>query len=173
MCVSMNRNVEIKVEVADLDAIRQRVRKLADEGPVVLEQEDTFFACPNGRLKLRRFAHAAEAELIYYERADSAQPKESRYVVHRTSDPDTLDQALTGALGVRGRVRKRRALYLVGRTRIHLDEVDGLGDFVELEVVLQPHESASDGVVLAHELMAKLGIAQDQLVTGAYTDLIP
>ncbi len=172
MCVSMNRNVEIKAKVADLDVIRQRVQKLADEGPVVLEQEDTFFACPNGRLKLRRFAHAAEAELIYYERPDSAQPKESRYVVHRTSDPDGLGQALKAALGVRGEVRKRRTLCLVGRTRVHLDEVEGLGDFVELEVVLRPHESVSDGVALAHELMARLGIAQDQLVTGAYTDLL-
>jgi predicted adenylyl cyclase CyaB len=121
---------------------------------------------------LRRVADSTEAELIYYERRDGPEPKESRYVVYRTSDPDTLGQALTAALGVRGRVRKRRTLYLVGPTRVHLDEVEGLGDFVELEVVLQPHETASDGIAVARRLMDKLGIAQDQLVTGAYTDLL-
>jgi adenylate cyclase len=168
----MNRNVEIKAKVADLEVIRQRVQTLADEGPVVLEQEDTFYVCPQGRLKLRRLAHSTEAELIHYERPDSAQPKESRYVVHRTSDPDSLDRALTAALGVRGAVRKRRTLYLVGRTRVHLDEVEGLGHFVELEVVLELHEDAPDGIACAHELMATLGIAQNDLVAGAYADLL-
>lgn len=168
----MNRNVEIKAKVADLATVRQRAEKLADQGPVVLEQEDTFFACPRGRLKLRRFGSGPEAELIYYERPDSAQPKESHYLLHRTSDPDGLRQALAAALGVRGTVRKRRTLYLIGPTRVHLDEVEGLGTFVELEVVLKPEESASDGVAAAHDLMDKLGIARADLITGAYIDLI-
>ena len=61
---------------------------------------------------------------------------------------------------------------LIGPTRVHLDEVEGLGDFVELEVVLQPHESASDGIAVAHALVAKLGITLGQLVVGAYIDLL-
>lgn len=168
----MNRNVEIKAKVQDLQAIRARVERLADAGPTVLKQEDTFFVCPRGRLKLRRFGGGAEAELIYYERPDSAQPKESRYLVHRTRDPDGLRAALAAAWGIRGVVRKRRTLFFVGPTRVHLDEVGGLGGFVELEVVLKSEESVSDGIAAAHDLMAKLAISQADLVTGAYIDLI-
>lgn len=168
----MNRNVEIKARVADLQAICTRVAPLADNGPTVWEQEDTFFVCPQGRLKLRLFEGRTHAELIYYERSDAAQPKESRYFVHQTSDPGGLRQILAAVLSVRGVVRKRRTLYLVGRTRVHLDEVEELGEFIELEVVLQPEESVSDGIAVAHDLMDKLAIAQAELVTGAYIDLI-
>ncbi len=137
-----------------------------------LEQEDTFFVCPRGRLKLRRFGGCTEAELIYYERPESSGPKESRYVVHPTADAEGLREVLAAALDVRGIVRKRRAVYLIGQTRVHLDRVEGLGEFVELEVVLRPEQNASDGVTVAHELMAKLGIPPNQLIDRAYIDLL-
>jgi len=169
----MKRNVEIKARVADLAAVRRVVVTLADSGPMELEQEDTFFVCPCGRLKLRRFGGCAQAELIYYERAEVAGPKESRYVVHPTADPEGLREVLAAALGIGGVVRKRRAVYLIGPTRVHLDEVEGLGSFVELEVVLQPQQRAAQGQAVAHELMARLGISPDQLVDRAYVDLLP
>jgi predicted adenylyl cyclase CyaB len=167
----MNRNVEIKARVASLAAIERQARDLADEGSVTLVQEDTFFVCPRGRLKLRQLG-ATEGELIYYERPDSAEPKESRYAIYRTPDPEGLARTLSLALGVRGVVRKTRTLYLVGPTRIHLDSVEGLGDFVELEVVLRPDQSVSDGVAIAHDLMTRLGILPDQLIHKAYIDLL-
>lgn len=167
----MNRNVEIKARVASREVMARRAQELADEGPVTRVQEDTFFVCPRGRLKLRRFG-PTEGELIYYERPDSAEPKESRYAISPTPDPDGLARALSFALGVRGAVRKSRTLYLVGPTRIHLDSVEGLGDFVELEVVLRPDQSASDGADIACDLMARLGISCDQLVHEAYIDLL-
>jgi predicted adenylyl cyclase CyaB len=74
------------------------------------------------------------------------------------------------AHGQTGRVRKRRLLFLVGRTRIHLDAVEGLGEFLELEVVLGEGESAEEGVVEAHRIMAALGVGPEQLVQGAYVD---
>ena len=79
---------------------------------------------------------------------------------------------LSAALDVRGVVRKRRSVYLVGQTRVHLDQVEGLGDFVELEVVLQPQQNSSDGVAIAHDLMRKLGILPSQLIDKAYIDLL-
>jgi predicted adenylyl cyclase CyaB len=79
---------------------------------------------------------------------------------------------LSLAYGQIGRVRKQRTLYLMGRTRIHLDRVEGLGDFLELEVVLEDGESAQAGAALAGELLVKLGIAPEQLVKQAYVDLI-
>jgi predicted adenylyl cyclase CyaB len=168
----MKRNVEIKAKVADLEAVRRMVEGLADSGPMELEQEDTFFACPRGRLKLRRFDGCAEAELIYYERPESSGPKESRYVVHPTADPEGLREVLAAAFDIRGVVRKRRAVYLIGQARVHLDQVEGLGEFVELEVVLGPEQNSSEGVIIAHELMGKLGISSDQLIDRAYIDLL-
>jgi len=168
----MNRNVEIKARMADLAAVRTTVEQLADKGPVVLEHEDTFFRCEQGRLKLRCLGDGAPAELIFYRREKAAGPKESRYVIHRTSDPQGLLAVLSAALEVRAVVRKRRTLYLVGPTRVHLDEVEGLGQFVELEVVLQPGQDISEGVAIARGLIAKLGISQNQLVEKAYVDLL-
>ena len=167
----MNRNVEIKARVVGLDVVRKRVAALADDGPVVLDQEDTFFVCAAGRLKLRKINGKA-GELIYYVRPDSAGPKTSQYVITEVSDAGGLEAVLARAYGVRGVVRKRRTLYKVGRTRVHLDEVDDLGDFVELEVVLGPGEAISEGVAVADDLMDKLGLSRAQLLDGAYIDLM-
>jgi len=168
----MNRNVEVKARVEDLAAVRERAEKLADEGPIIVKQEDTFFVCARGRLKLRQLPNSAEGELIYYERPDAAEPKESRYVVHRTSDPRGVHGLLSVALGERGVVRKRRTLYFVGSTRVHLDEVEGLGDFIELEVVLEPEQDAADGVATAQKLMRQLGVGPTELIDKAYIDLL-
>ncbi|UCD48842.1 MAG: class IV adenylate cyclase [Phycisphaerales bacterium] len=168
----MNRNVEIKVRVESLEVIASRARELADEGPVVLVQEDTFFQCPRGRLKLRQFTSGAEAELIYYERSDESEPKESRYAIHRTVDPSGLRALLSAALGVRAVVRKRRILYLIGATRVHLDQVEELGEFVELEVVLEPDQHVTEATATARTLMDKLGISERGLVGEAYIDLL-
>ncbi len=110
-----------------------RVASIATEGPVELQQDDTFFRCDSGRLKLRVFADG-NGELIFYRRADEQGPKESFYLLAPTSSPDTLRELLTSAYGQVGRVRKHRTLFLVGRTRVHLDQVEGLGHFLELEV---------------------------------------
>lgn len=167
----MAQNVEIKARVDDLGALAARAAALADRGPIDLAQDDTFFPAPNGRLKLR--AHSTgDGELIFYRRADQAGPRESFYVVAPTASPDALREALSLALGDAGRVRKRRTLYLVGRTRVHLDRVEGLGDFVELEVVLADGEAPEAGVGEAHRLMAALGIAPERLVEEAYVDLL-
>ncbi|MBM4024803.1 MAG: class IV adenylate cyclase [Planctomycetes bacterium] len=169
----MKRNVEIKAKVADLAAVRRIVEGFADSGPMELDQEDTFFKCPRGRLKLRRFAGCAQGQLIYYERPEVAGPKESRYVVHSTADADGLRDVLAAALESIGVVRKQRAVYLVGQTRVHLDRVEGLGEFVELEVVLQPEQGASEGETIARALMGRLGISASQLIDRAYLDLLP
>lgn len=172
MVPRMNRNVEIKAAVSDLAAVRGRAEEFADEGPIVLEQEDTFFACPHGRLKLRRFAGSKQGELIYYERPSTSGPKESRYIVQRTSDAEGLRAVLSAALGVRGVVRKQRTLLLIGQTRVHLDEVEGLGSFVELEVVLRPEQDVGEGQAIARRLMADLDISPEQLIEKAYIDLL-
>ncbi len=167
----MPRNIEIKASVDDVAAVTARAATLADSGPTEIFQDDTFFACPNGRMKLRAFS-AEKGELIFYQRPDQTGPKESFYVIAPTSCPDELRDALARGYGVIGRVRKRRTLFLAGRTRIHLDRVEGLGDFLELEVVLAENESAEAGRAVAQDLLQKLGVGTEQLVARAYVDLL-
>ena len=167
----MARNIEIKARVADLAKTAAAASHLATQGPVDIHQDDSFFPCPNGRLKLRAFADGT-GELIFYRRADQAGPKESFYLRSVTSEPDTLREALTLAYGTAGRVVKHRVLYIAGRTRIHLDEVRGLGSFVELEVVLNEGESADAGALEAQQLMRQLSIGPEQLIEAAYVDLL-
>lgn len=167
----MPSNIEIKARLGRLADIEPTVARLATEGPVEIVQDDCFFPCPNGRLKLRAFADGT-GELIQYARSDAQGPKESSYVRSPTASPDTLREALGRALGQLGRVRKRRTLYLVGRTRVHLDEVEGLGPFLELEVVMAEDEPLSAGVAEADALMQALGVGPHQLVEGAYMDLL-
>ena len=167
----MARNIEIKAHVADLTALTARAAAIADEGPMEIRQDDTFFTCERGRLKLRAFS-AGEGELIFYRRTDQPGPKQSFYIRTPTAAPDSLREALTLAYGQVGRVRKRRILFMTGRTRIHLDEVEGLGNFLELEVVLRDDEPLESGVREAEELMARLQVQPSQLIDRAYVDLL-
>ena len=167
----MNRNIEIKARAQDLEALEKLVRELADSGPTIIRQDDTFFTSRTGRLKLRKLSDT-EGELIYYERPDTSTPVESRYAIARTPAPGDLLDVLSRSVGVSGVVRKERSLYLIGQTRVHLDRVEGLGDFVELEVVLLPGQDTDDGVRIARELMTTLAIPEDALVEKAYVDLL-
>lgn len=165
------RNVEIKARLDDVGALRGRAEALATEGPREIVQHDTFFHCARGRLKLRRFADGS-GELIAYERPDSAEPATSSYEIVPCADPEALARALGSALGVAGEVRKRRTVWIAGRTRIHLDRVEGLGDFVELEVVLDEGETEASGAREADELMRALGIDPEARLETAYVDLL-
>lgn len=167
----MGTNVEIKARVADFNRVRERAEALSDTPGELIPQRDTFFHTPKGRLKLRLLA-PDQGQLIYYERQDGAAPKPSHYILSPTSEPDSLESTLSACLGVRGVVRKRRLLYKVGNTRIHLDQVDGLGPFLELEVVLEPDQGVEQGRTTALELMQRLGVDEKDLVEGAYIDLL-
>ena len=167
----MPTNVEIKARLRNPVRLKSLAEALALTPSQIILQEDIFFEVPRGRLKLRIFAPNS-AELIYYEREDGPGPKESRYSLSQTSEPEALKTVLQKSLGVRGIVRKQRTLYLVGQTRIHLDEVERLGSFVELEVVLQAQQSHADGDQIARGLMLKLEIQDSDLVEQAYIDLL-
>lgn len=167
----MPANIEIKARVSDFAAFQRRAASLSDTRVEIIPQEDIFFHTPQGRLKLRILTPDA-AQLVYYTRSDTAGPKRSEYLIHEIKEPHALKAILGQALGVRGVVRKTRHLSRVGQTRVHLDEVDGLGTFVELEVVLRQGQSDAEGQAIAEALMAKLGIKAEDLIEGAYMDLI-
>lgn len=167
----MARNIEIKARVSDFATIRLNAAKFASSPPVEIRQDDTFFQCDRGRLKLRAFVDGTGI-LIFYRRPDAQGPKESFYELSKTNEPDALRDTLSLAYGQIGRVRKHRTLFLRGRTRIHLDIVEGLGEFVELEVEMGAGETTQDGVREAYDVMSELGIHESQLVEGAYLDLL-
>jgi len=165
------RNVEIKARVADPAALRARVAARAAAPPRLIGQTDTFFAVAHGRLKLRRFDDGT-GELIFYERDDTPGPKTSTYSKAACPDASALEGVLSRALGVRGIVAKRRELFMIGRARIHLDDVRGLGHFMEIEVVLADGEPAAAGEREAHALLADLDVPAAALLAPAYIDLL-
>ncbi|MCX7019359.1 MAG: class IV adenylate cyclase [bacterium] len=167
----MPSNIEIKARAANLDELRAAVESLSGGSCETFHQEDIFFLCPAGRLKLRILGENA-GELIFYTRPDTAEAKQSHYDIYRMSEPQQLRKILTAALGETVTVRKRRRVYMAGQTRIHLDEVEGLGTFMELEVVLRPGQEPEEGRAIAAELMAKLGVREADLVSCAYADLL-
>jgi predicted adenylyl cyclase CyaB len=167
----MGRNVEWKAKVRDLVRQRSLAEQLAESPPQLLEQIDTFFHAPHGRVKLRRLS-GDHGELIHYVRPDQSGPKQSNYSLVRTDQPEVLRELLSQALGVRGEVRKRRWLYLAGQVRIHLDEVEGLGTFLEVEVVLKPEQSVGESERIAETIRRQLEVTEEDLIESAYIDLL-
>lgn len=170
----MPRNIEIKARIDSVESLLTRAQAVAGAKPEVIHQDDTFFRVPHGRLKLREFADGS-AELIHYHRPDHGEAKASDYVRVAVPDAPALREALARGCGLLGRVRKERLLLRVNEggfnTRIHIDRVENLGDFMELEVVLQPGQRDADGATEAERLMAALGLHDALRLVGSYLDL--
>ena len=166
---AMPRNIEIKARIDGIEALLPHARTLADGEPELIEQDDSFFHVAHGRLKLRQFADGS-AELIHYHRGDGIEARPSDYVRVPVADAAALREALARGCGLHGRVRKRRWLLRLGQTRLHLDRVEGLGDFVELEVVLRKGQSDDEGCAIADGWMQRLGLQHAPRLGGAYVD---
>jgi adenylate cyclase class IV len=151
----MPPNIEIKAVPADRAAAEAVAARLSDQGPESIHKKDFFFAGAGTRLKLRIFS-PDRGELIRYERTDASEARSSCYAIARTSDARVLLQVRSETLGVMGTVKKKRTHCRIGQTRVHLDDVEGLGNFLQLEVVLRPGQSASEGTEIANNLLQKL-----------------
>ncbi len=165
-------NVELKARDVDPEATVARCLAIGAEDHGVLSQRDTYFSRARGRLKLRERGEDG-SELIAYRRPDRTEPEESSYVMAPVGAPGELGEALDAALGTTVVVVKRRHLFVWENVRIHLDEVDGLGMFLELEVLVEPGRG---DLATAHEkvrrLRAELAIEDDALVAVGYADLL-
>jgi len=167
----MPSNVEIKANARDWDRQAAVARALADKTEVLI-QEDTFFNCPQGRLKLRKIA-GGESYLIFYLRSDLKGPKSSVYYPSTVKDPASMKALLGAAFGFGRTIKKKRLLFLSGATRIHFDEVEGLGRFIELEVCMKEGQDQAEGEAIAKAFMERLGIAEADLLETAYADMFP
>lgn len=166
----MRRNIELKARTASLQNAQQVAQRIGAHYIELLEQTDTYFHCRDGRLKLREFSGAA-AQLIWYRRSDELDSRESNYQLAEIPNPDLTRDVLARALGVLTVVTKKRQLYLSQTTRIHLDHVIGLGDFLEFEVVLGPNDSVEEAHRTIAWLRQEFQIAQDDCVANSYSDL--
>ena len=158
------RNLEVKARDPDPSATLRACRRLGAEDRGILRQRDTYFLVANGRLKLREDLDAGSAELIGYERPDGEDVRESRY--ERVPVDRRLGGLLADRLGVAAVVVKARRLFLYEHVRIHVDEVQGLGGFVELEAVLPDASEESLAAV-----MDALGFDERERIAGSYLEL--
>jgi len=163
------RNVEIKARLRDQAAARETARRMADGEPRLIPQTDTYFSVPVGRLKLRESGDSAE--LIYYVRGDEAGPRASDYDRVPVANPSELREVLTRALGVKAVVNKKRTLFMSGGVRIHVDEVRGLGAFLELEAVLTPDRPETDALETVKRMLSQFGVDASDLIPFSYCDL--
>jgi homotetrameric cytidine deaminase len=165
-------NVEIKARDLDPEGTAARCAALGAADHGVLHQRDTYFAGRHGRLKLREEAGAG-GELIAYRRADGEAPEESAFIRAPAGDPALLLEALSESLGVTVVVAKRRRLFVWENVRIHLDDVDGLGAFLELEAMVGPGlNTAAEAAEKVARLRAELDIRDEALVAVGYSDLL-
>ncbi|XP_058115860.1 uncharacterized protein LOC131287931 [Anopheles ziemanni] len=168
------RNIELKAKLDGPDGYQRRVaiaKELTNSEGTVIHQNDVFFVTSVGRLKLRYLTHK-KSELISYSRPDVPGPKLSEYSKMDIDEPHCLEEILAETIGVRGRVVKRRLLFLYGQTRVHLDEVEQLGNYLEFEVVLKPNQTIEEGQAIVEDLKRTFELDDHQLITGAYIDHI-
>ncbi len=168
-------NVELKARDPRPDETAARCVALGAQDMGILTQRDTYFAVRRGRLKLRE-EHERGGDLIAYGRADEFEPTESTYVLAPISEAGPMAEALDYALGPPVVVvSKRRRLFMWDGVRIHLDEVDDLGTFLEFEAVVESG-AGETAIAEAHEklarLRAELGVRDEALVEGGYSDLL-
>jgi adenylate cyclase class 2 len=166
----MGHNVEIKVRLDDRPRVEAELLRLGARDMGVETQLDVFWHVPRGRLKLRLSSRDG-ATLIAYARNDAAKLRDSRYELARIADAEALRRALDAALEPAGEVRKTRHLYLVDQVRVHLDRVEGLGSFLELEAVVDASHDSEQCFHAAQQLLERFGIAADAHLAGAYLDL--
>jgi predicted adenylyl cyclase CyaB len=170
----MATNIEIKARVSDLSKARRLARKLTARPVAILHQIDTYFPVDHGRLKLReiRSRGSRRSEIIWYRRPDRATARASEYQVVPVSNPAQIKLALSGALGVMQIVRKRRELWMYRNVRIHLDQVEKLGNFIELEAVVGGRFDRATSRRNLELVQSALGIESSMLVPLSYSDLM-
>lgn len=164
-------NIEIKARTGNAAFVREYLRKAGADFKGTDIQTDTYFMVPSGRLKLRQ--GKIENNLIYYDRPDQEGPKQSDFMLTPVQDGEGLKAILTKALGVKVTVVKTREIYYIDNIKFHIDTLEGLGNFVEIEA---GNKLADVSVEKLHEqcafYMKEFGIGEEDLISNSYSDMM-
>ncbi len=164
-------NIEIKARCSEPGRVREVLRARNVDFRGVDEQTDTYFHVEQGRLKLR--TGKIENSLIFYERTDQAGPKQSDVRMCRIEPGSGLREVLEAGLGVLVEVRKRREIYFIENVKFHIDEVEGLGGFVEIEAIDEDGSLGRERLLeQCNEYMGLLGIETGDLMECSYSDML-
>jgi predicted adenylyl cyclase CyaB len=164
-------DMEIKARCHNPERIRTLLKQKNAEFKGVDCQTDTYFKVRNGRLKLRE--GTIENSLIFYSRPSQAGPKQSDVAVYQTEPRPNLKEVLTSALGVLTTVNKQREIYFIGNVKFHVDAVESLGSFVEIEAIDTDGTIGRDKLLgQCRQYMDLLGIEAEDLVEGSYSDML-
>jgi len=168
----MPENLEWKARLPNWDAALRAAQRVATAGPEQQQQIDTYFRVARGRLKLRQIqtATSESAELIFYERSDEPDTKSSHYTRQPLADATTWLNLLGAALGSWAVVTKQRTIYWHDNVRIHLDQVAGLGHFLEFEAVLAEESQRAASAARVQQLISEFGLTEQQGISGSYSD---
>jgi len=165
------RNIELKAFDPDPERSLAVVLGLGARDRGVIRQRDTYFRVNSGRLKLRE-EEPGGATLVQYDRVDADEARESRYRLIPVDDPGELCRALEASLGVLAIVEKERHLLLWQNVRIHLDRVDGLGDFLELEGVATADSDLAEELDRVARLTEALDLVPERMLRNSYSDQV-
>jgi len=166
----MGRNIEIKARCHDLNTFEDQLKRLAVQFEGEDAQTDTFFTVPEGRLKLRE-SQLYGNFLIPYVRSDQKGPRPADYSLIPLEDVEKVKGLLSSILGVKGFLRKIRRIYLYENVRIHIDQVEDLGTFIELEAVVSKSDDEGVSRNKIDRLLEYFNIEDDDLIAKAYIEL--
>lgn len=166
----MPLNLEFKARVSDHSKIRALLEKINAKYVETILQVDTYFNIRNGRLKIREI-NDSTAQLIYYVRDEKEEFRWSDYQIYSLTNVAVLKDILTKAIGLKGMVEKKRDVYLVENCRIHLDDVNQLGKFIEFEYVFDGRKGAEVMEFVEH-LKSELSTYILQIHRESYIDLL-
>ena len=164
-------NVEIKAKCRDHDGARKILEEKNADFKGIDHQIDTYFKVANGRLKLRE--GNIENHLVYYERENQEGPKQSNVILFENNPGSPLKLILEKSLGVLAIVDKKREIYFIDNVKFHLDFVEGLGTFLEIEAIDRECSIGKDRLnEQCAESMKLLGVADTDLISDSYSDLV-
>lgn len=164
-------NIEIKAHCADPETVRGRLDSLNARYHGLDHQVDTYFNCDQGRLKLRQ--GPIENSLIFYQRENQKGPKKSEIAMSQLSGDEGIGEVLSRAYGVMTVVDKKRHIYFIDNVKFHVDVVEELGSFMEIEAIDETGEIGREALLKqCEDFMRELGVRAEDLIDKSYSDLI-
>ena len=164
-------NIEIKARCSNRETIRNKLKSLGADFKGIDNQKDTYFKVNQGRLKLRE--GNIENHLIYYHRKNISSPKQSDVILFETKPNSSIKEILKQSLGIMVEVRKQREIYFIKNVKFHLDAVDSLGTFVEIEAIDSENKIGKEKLMeQCKNYINLLEILEEDFISVSYSDML-